>query len=114
MFIKLAGFRLSESRRVVSFGPRRLAAGKRPAVHAQAPHSQAPHCNDNLPGFRSPASRRRRQKPVLICHWVSIAGRLECRWQAEAGDATSAEGVDQRRNFRTIARVGARRRMEAA
>jgi hypothetical protein len=43
-----------------------------------------------------------------------MEGRLECRWQAEAGDATSAEGLDQRRNFRTIARVGARRRMEAA
>lgn len=70
MFEKLAKFR--------SFGPRRMVP---PAVHS----------NDNLPGFRRPADRRR---PTPACHWVQIDGRLECRWIV---DDTSGDLDRQRR-----------------
>ncbi|MCC8976196.1 hypothetical protein [Bradyrhizobium brasilense] len=67
MFEKLAKFRQVSPRRVVE--PRRM------------PPPAAIHCNDNLPGFRRLAGRRRHPTPV--CHWVLIDGRLECRWTVE-------------------------------
>ena len=57
MFEKLAKFRPFEPRHV-------------------SPQA-ATHSNDNLPGFRRPADRRR---PTPACHWVLIDGHLECRW----------------------------------
>ncbi|AUC93502.1 hypothetical protein CWS35_03570 [Bradyrhizobium sp. SK17] len=57
MFEKLARFR--------PFEPRRMEP--RPATHS----------NDNLPGFRRPAERRR---PTPVCHWILIDGHLESRW----------------------------------
>ncbi|MGY3442114.1 MULTISPECIES: hypothetical protein [unclassified Bradyrhizobium] len=62
MFEKLAKFR--------SFEPRRV------------PRPAAIHSNDNLPGFRRLAGRRR---PTPACHWVLIEGRLECRWRIDDG-----------------------------
>ncbi|MHC2433720.1 hypothetical protein [Bradyrhizobium sp. USDA 4451] len=62
MFEKLAKFR--------PFEPRRM------------PSRAAIHSNDNLPGFRRPADRRR---PTPACHWVLIDGRLECRWTIDNG-----------------------------
>ncbi|QOZ37230.1 hypothetical protein [Bradyrhizobium sp. CCBAU 53421] len=60
MFEKLAKFR--------SFEPQ------------QIPPRAAAYSNDNLPGFRRPADRRR---PTPACHWVLIDGRLECRWTTD-------------------------------
>jgi hypothetical protein len=62
---------------------RRPAPGPRPAIA---------HCNDNLPGFRRPAARKRRA-PALACHWFDRDGRLECRWLAETDDAPDG-GID--------------------
>ena len=45
------------------------------------------HSNDNRPGFRRPADRRVRPKHSLVCHWIEIGGRLECRWAAADADA---------------------------
>jgi len=39
------------------------------------------HRSDNATGFGGRATRR----PALVCRWsLTGAGRLECRWQAEA------------------------------
>lgn len=74
MFEKLAKFRPFEPRRVV---PR-----------------SAMHSNDNLPGFRRPAERRR---PTPVCHWIPIDGRLECRWTVETALESSVNDLDQER-----------------
>ena len=66
MFEKLAKFRPA--------GPRRIVEPR------QIPPPAAVHSNDNLPGFRHQADRRR---PTPACHWVLIDGRLECRWIVE-------------------------------
>ncbi|WP_342725044.1 hypothetical protein AAFG07_39950 [Bradyrhizobium sp. B097] len=77
MFEKLAKFRQASPRRVVE--PR------------QIPPRAATYSNDNLPGFRRPADRRR---PTPACHWILIDGRLECRW---AIDDTGGDLDRQRR-----------------
>ncbi|MGO4714528.1 hypothetical protein [Bradyrhizobium sp. 2TAF24] len=70
MFEKLAQFR--------PFGPRLACAAAAIWSH------QTPASNDNQPGFRHPAGRRRIPKPALVCHWILIDGeRLVCRWEAE-------------------------------
>jgi hypothetical protein len=79
MFERLAEFRLVRARRI--------APGPRGAIMP---------CNDNLPGFRRPAEagQRRSPTPVLACHWFDRNGRLECRWQAETGDAPT-DAIDE-------------------
>jgi hypothetical protein len=53
------------------------------------------HSNDNLPGFRRPAGRQRpRPNQTLACHWYLIGGRLECRWDIEAGDGPSIDDFE--------------------
>ena len=47
------------------------------------------HSNDNRLGFRRPADQRRRPKPALVCHWIEVGGRLECRWEAATDGAVS-------------------------
>jgi hypothetical protein len=56
---------------------------------APRPHAAglSTYSNDNLPGFRRPKGQRRIPTPTLACHWIDRDGRLECRWQAETGDA---------------------------
>ncbi|MCC8952630.1 hypothetical protein H8B02_03865 [Bradyrhizobium sp. Pear77] len=73
MFEKLAKFR--------PFQLQRVAPWTIPATYS----------NDNLPGFRRPADRRR---PTPACHWILIDGRLECRWSV---DDTSGDFDHQRR-----------------
>jgi hypothetical protein len=82
MFEKLAKFRQAGPRRAVE--PRRM------------PPPATIHCNDNLPGFRRLAGRRRRPTPA--CHWVLIDGRLECRWIVEdaSGDLDQQRRVGRR------------------
>jgi hypothetical protein len=71
MFAKLAKFRPVQVRRA--------------APHWAQPANQV-HCNDNRRGVRRPASPGR-TATTLVCHWVRINGRLECRWTiAPAGD----------------------------
>ncbi|MGF6307520.1 hypothetical protein ABIB82_001334 [Bradyrhizobium sp. i1.8.4] len=81
MFEKLARFRQASPRRVVE--PRRM------------PRQAAIHSNDNLPGFRRPAGRRRRPPPA--CHWILIDGRLECRWTIDdsSGDLDHQRRADR-------------------
>ena len=50
--------------------------------------------NDNLPGRRRPKGQRRIPTPALVCHWFNCHGRLECRWQAEAGGDTPIGDFD--------------------
>ena len=73
MFEKLAKFRPLQ--------PQRVAPWTIPATYS----------NDNLPGFRRPADRRR---PTPACHWILIDGRLECRWTI---DDTGGDFEQQRR-----------------
>jgi hypothetical protein len=47
------------------------------------------HSNDNRLGFRRPADQRRRPKPVLVCHWIEVGGRLECHWEVATDGAAS-------------------------
>jgi hypothetical protein len=44
---------------------------------------EAMHSNDNLPGRRRPAGKRRSPPPALACHWSlsDSDGRLECYWE---------------------------------
>ncbi len=63
----------------------------RPFEPRQIPPRAATYSNDNLPGFRRPADRRR---PTPACHWVLIDGRLECRWTI---DDTGGDFEQQRR-----------------
>lgn len=91
MFEKLARFRQASPRRVVE--PQRISL--RAAIHS----------NDNLPGFRRPADRRR---PTPACHWVLIDGRLECRWTIDdtGGDLDRQRRAGRRFGPRvTIARI---------
>ncbi|GKQ51369.1 hypothetical protein [Bradyrhizobium sp. Ce-3] len=86
MFEKLAKFR--------PFEPRRISP--RAAIHS----------NDNLPGFRRPADRRR---PTPACHWILIDGRLECRWTVEetGGDSDQQPHAGRRFGLRASARHAA-------
>ncbi len=76
MFQRLAKSRLADFRLVQS---RRTAPGLREALT---------HSNDNLGEFHRPATagKRRSPTPALACRWFDRNGRLECRWQIEAGD----------------------------
>src|ERR1700741_725918 len=47
------------------------------------------HSNATRVGFRRPADQRRRPKPALVCHWIEVGGRLECRWEAATDGAVS-------------------------
>ncbi|SED42327.1 hypothetical protein [Bradyrhizobium erythrophlei] len=76
MFEKLAKFR--------PFQPQRVAPWTIPATYS----------NDNLPGFRRPADRRR---PTPACHWILIDGRLECRWSVETTLESSTNDFDRAR-----------------
>ena len=72
MFKRLAEFRHSEPRHLL---PYRLVPV---------------HCNDNQPGRRRPAVRRRSHPPALACHWSLVdESRLEGRWQIECSDGSS-------------------------
>jgi hypothetical protein len=53
------------------------------------------HSNDNLAGFRRPKDQRRNPHPALVCHWFNRHGRLECRWQAEAGGDAPISDFDE-------------------
>jgi hypothetical protein len=89
MFTRFAEFRLVRSRRI--------APGPRHAVM---------HCNDNLPGFRRPATagRRRIPYPALACHWFVRDGRLECGWHAETNSDAPLGDLDDHQ-WRTTRRV---------
>ena len=52
------------------------------------------HSNDNRPGFRRPAGRRARPKPSLVCHWIEVGDRLECRWEAAGGNGVSRNDAE--------------------
>ncbi|MGN1284981.1 MAG: hypothetical protein ACI4XG_00080 [Bradyrhizobium sp.] len=80
MFEKLAKFRQAGPRRVVE--PR------------QIPPRAASYSNDNQPGFRRPADRRR---PTPACHWILIDGRLECRWIVDTTLESSTNDLDRQR-----------------
>jgi hypothetical protein len=55
------------------------------------------HSNDNAKIVRA-AGVHRRRRPILACHWRPTAsGRLECCWEVERANNTSAEEPDQRR-----------------
>ena len=80
----------------------------RPFEPRQIPPRAATYSNDNLPGFRRPADRRR---PTPACHWILIDGRLECRWTV---DDTGGDLDHQRRAGRYFGpRVTTARRAEA-
>ena len=53
------------------------------------------------------AGPRRSPKPALVCHWYLIGdeGRLECRWQAEANDATPIDDLAQAVCIENLIRV---------
>jgi hypothetical protein len=60
-------------------GLRRNAAAVRP-------------CNDNQP-VRLIPPRRRKRRPLLLCHWQrTAAGRIECHWASDTLDL-SDEGI---------------------
>ena len=53
---------------------------------------EAMHSNDNLRGRRRPTGQCRSPQPALACHWILVEdGRLECHWELESFDETSAE-----------------------
>ena len=81
MFRKLATVRLFQSGRMA---PVRTAAFNNS------------HSNDNRPGFRRPADRRARPKPALVCHWIKVGGRLECRWDTGSGNGASWNDAEPR------------------
>jgi len=55
------------------------------------------HSNDNAKVVGA-AGIRRRGRRILACHWrPTTSGRLECCWQVERANNTSAEEPDQRR-----------------
>jgi hypothetical protein len=67
------------------------------------PDTAPAYCNDNRPRRRlaaaaKPAAERQR----LTSHWRECGGRLECHWQIEPADETSAEapGLSWTRNKR--------------
>jgi hypothetical protein len=65
-------------------------AASRPFVRA--------HSNDNAKIVRVATGLRRRGRPILACHWrPTTSGRLECCWEVERANNTSAEEPDQRR-----------------
>ncbi|NEU97156.1 hypothetical protein [Bradyrhizobium uaiense] len=66
----------------------------RPFEPRQIPPRVATYSNDNLPGFRRPADRRR---PTPACHWILIDGRLECRWIVETTLESSTNDLDRQR-----------------
>lgn len=44
-------------------------------------------CRTTFLGFASPAGRRQRLKPTLVCHWVELEnGALQCRWESAAAE----------------------------
>ena len=91
MFTKLAKSGLAKSG----------LAGFWPAWRGRVPHGLRAvepcryHCNDNRPGFRSPAvaGKRRAATPVLACHWLVRDGRLECCWHVVI-DGARTDGRD--------------------
>ena len=80
MFKRLAKSRLADFKR----GGFRPLQPRRVALRGAGIFNET-HSNDNLPGFRHPKGQRRIPTPALACHWINRDGRLECRWQAEAG-----------------------------
>jgi hypothetical protein len=81
MFAKLALFQNFDRRLVQP-----LAAAGRP-------------CNDNNPARRLIAPPRRKAKPRLLSRWhITLAGALECTWQAESADQAAAEPISRRRS----------------
>ncbi|WP_050426456.1 hypothetical protein [Bradyrhizobium tropiciagri] len=66
----------------------------RPFEPQQIPPRAASYSNDNQPGFRRPADRRR---PTPACHWILIDGRLECRWIVETSLESSTNDLDRQR-----------------
>ena len=89
MFKRLANSRLADFKR----GGFRPLQPRRVALRGAG--SFKPHSNDNLPGFRRPKGQRRIPTPALVCHWFIRNGRLECRWQAEAGGDTPIGDFDE-------------------
>jgi hypothetical protein len=51
------------------------------------------HSNNNRPDRRFTSAPQRARRQVLVCRWRpgATTGRLECRWQIEPVDETSAE-----------------------
>jgi hypothetical protein len=66
-----------------------LGAGRRYMVPEAAPT----YCIYNHPDRRLAAASRRARPQGLTCHWRAAAagGRVECNWQIEPADETSAE-----------------------
>jgi hypothetical protein len=66
------------------------------------PEKTAPaYCNDNRPGRALAAASKRAGRLRPRCHWRAVGGRLECYWQIESADETSAEapGLSCTRNM---------------
>lgn len=63
-----------------------------------APFRAAPvnnsHSNDNRPGFRRPADQRLRPRPAMVCHWIEVDGRMECRWTVCADSGASQNDAE--------------------
>jgi hypothetical protein len=78
---------------------------------APGPRLAITRSNDNLPGFRRPASgKRRAPPPVLACHWLHREGRLECCWHVETGGAPAGGfNGDGRRTSGPAAAAGRQR-----
>jgi hypothetical protein len=55
------------------------------------------HSNDHRPDRCLAVTPQRARRRVLVCQWRAEArtGRLECRWQIEPVEETSAENLDQ-------------------
>src|ERR1700731_1205223 len=90
MFKRLAKSRLADFR----LGGLRPLQPRRVALRGAGFFNDT-HSNDNLPGFRRPKGQRRIPTPALVCHWFNRNGRLEGRWQAEAGGDTAIGDFDE-------------------
>src|SRR6202022_850114 len=86
--------RLAKSRLDLKRGGFRPLQPRRVALRGAGLFNDPPS-NDNLPGFRRPKGQRRIPTPALVCHWFNRNGRLECRWQAEAGGDTPIGDFDE-------------------
>jgi hypothetical protein len=66
------------------------------------PETAPAYCNDNRPRRRSAAVAKPAGRQRSPSHWATVSGRLECHWQIEAADESSAKapGLSWTRNKR--------------
>jgi hypothetical protein len=68
------------------------------------PETAPAYRNDNRPGRRLAAAAKSAGRQRLTSHWRTVSGRLECHWQIEPADETSAEapGPSWMKNMRWL------------